>query len=71
MSRAVFVLAAGRLCLGGNGADSVEYGRWPNGAFFAPFPGAMPLAMLKEAFGQRGPLGAVAGGWGGALECCG
>ncbi len=52
---AVFVLASGRVCLGGgDGVGSVEYGRWPNGFSFARFPGALPLAMLKEAFGQKG-----------------
>jgi hypothetical protein len=62
---AVFVLAAGRVCLGGNGVDCVEYGRWPNGSFFARFPGALPLAMLREAFGQREDLKPALQAWGG------
>jgi hypothetical protein len=65
------IRAGGRVGTRVNGVGSVDYGRWPNGSFFAPFPGALPLAMLREAFGQTRPAGAVAGGWGGALECCG
>ncbi len=41
----------------------VEYGRWPNGFWFASFPRALPLAMLREAFGQKGDLKPALQAW--------
>jgi len=34
-------------------SQGVEYGRWPNGSLVGRVPGALPLAMLRKAFGRR------------------
>ncbi len=57
------IRAGGRVGTSVNGVGGVEYGRWPNGSSFFPFPGAMPVAMLREAFGQKEDLRPALQAW--------